>query len=117
MIQLWFMLAMAFAALLGAIGQISLKKLSDVPLGAMLFSWYTWLFIGTYGAAVLINLAAYRYGGKVSILYPVIATSYIWAAILAWKYLGESISGWTIAGIGAILIGVTLIGIGVGVAG
>jgi uncharacterized membrane protein len=112
MIQLIFMLAMVIAAALGATGQLALKKIADVPLGLMPFSLYTWFFILTYGAAVMINLAVYKFGGKVSVLYPVIALSYGFAAILAWKFLGEAISGWTIAGIITIAFGVALIGWG-----
>ena len=110
--QLIFIITMAFAALLGNVGQIALKKLSDVPLGLMPFSWYSWIFILTYGAAVMINLAAYKFGARVSIAYPIIALSYGFSAILAWKFLGEAISGWTIAGIVTITFGVALIGWG-----
>lgn len=112
MSQLIFVIAMAFAAVLGATGQLALKKVSDVPLGLMPFSWYTWLFILTYGAAVMINLAVYKFGAKIALTYPIIALSYGFAAILAWKFLGEAISGWTIAGIITITLGVALIGWG-----
>ena len=104
--------AMAFAALCGSLGQLALKRLSGVPISLMIFSWFAWAFVATYGIAVLINLWAYRSGGHVSVLYPVIATSYIWAAIFAWKFLGEPISAWTITGIAFITFGVGLIGWG-----
>lgn len=38
--------------------------------------------------------------------------SYGFSAILAWKFLGEAVSGWTIAGIITITFGVALIGWG-----
>ena len=105
-----YILAMIFASLLGAIGQIFLKLGSDKPLVKM-FSYL--LAFGTlYGIAVLINLWVYRAGVKVSIAYPIISCSYIFAALLAWKVLGESISPMTIAGMIFIVFGVSLIGLG-----
>ena len=103
-------LAMAFAALLGSIGQIFLKLGSGKPLTGM-FN-YLLAFAALYGVAVLINLWAYRVGGKVSILYPVISLSYIFTAFLAWKVLGEELSTYTVVGTMIIMIGVGLIGFG-----
>lgn len=111
MSQLIFIAAMAFAAMLGATGQLALKKVSDVPLGLMLFSWYTWLFIATYGVAVIINLLAYRAGGQASYLYPIIATSYIWVVILAAIFLGEPLTAGKIVGSIVIVIGVAIIAV------
>lgn len=103
-------LAMAFASLLGSIGQIFLKLGSGKSLSGMVN--YLLMFAFLYGFAVLINLWAYRVGGKVSVLYPVISLSYIFAAFLAWKVLGESISTQTWVGTFLIVIGVCIIGWG-----
>ena len=112
--QIYLMLAMGSAAILGALGQIFMKKGSagSLGIGALLTNWYLWGFVGCYGIGVLINFFVYRLGGKVQILYPIISLSYVFAAIFAWKLLGESISGWTWAGTFIILVGITIIGIG-----
>lgn len=102
--------AMLIAAVLGSCGQIFLKLGSGKPLAGMIP--YLAAFGLFYGVAVLINIWAYRSGGKVSILYPVIATSYIWTALFAWKVLGESISSWTIAGTVLVIVGIAVIGFG-----
>jgi len=100
---------MAFAAVLGSGGQILLKIGSTQ---SSLINWYTFGFAALYGVAVLINMFAYRVGGKVSILYPVISISYIFAAIFAWKFLGEPLNTFTLLGIFCIMIGVSIIGYG-----
>jgi uncharacterized membrane protein len=110
--QLILIGAMVIAAALGATGQMMLQRLSGVPVFQMPFSGYAWAFAFCYGLAVMINVAAYKLGGKASVLYPVIALSYVFTIILAWKFLGETISGWSIAGTAFIVIGVGLIGWG-----
>lgn len=101
---------MAFAALLGACGQLLLKTGSGKPLMQMI----PWLigFATVYGIAVLINLWAYRVGGKVTLLYPIISLSYIFTALLAWKILGEQLSAATIVGTIVVVIGVAIITLG-----
>lgn len=112
---LLLMAAMALAALFGAFGQLAMKQGSTAPLsitGILLNPWL-WGFVICYGIGVIINFFAYRLGGSVSVLYPVIALSYAFSAILAWKLLGEGLNGWTITGICVIILGVSIIGWGV----
>lgn len=102
--------AMAFAALLGATGQILLK----IGSGKQLLQMIPWLagFATLYGVAVLINIWAYKAGGKVTFVYPLISLSYIFSAVFAWKFLGEPIT-WTMAGgIALIMLGITLVIVG-----
>lgn len=113
--QLVLMAAMGFAAILGAGGQIFLKKATDVMkfnIPSLVTNWYLWGFALLYGVGVIINIGAYKLGGKVQLLYPMISLSYICAAFFAWKFLGESISLWTWAGSVVIILGVSLIGYG-----
>lgn len=111
--QLVLMGVMVVAALLGSLGQIMLKRATDVMNGSffsLLTNWYLWCFFLLYGVAVLINIVAYRLGGKVQFLYPMISLSYIFAAFLSWKLLGESIGVLTWIGSVIIVIGVSIIG-------
>ncbi len=49
--------------------------------------------------------------GELSILYPVIATSYVWVSILAPLFFpNESMNGWKWAGISIILFSICLLG-------
>lgn len=113
--QIFLMLSMALAAVFGAGGQIMLKKATDImqfsPIALATNKWL-WGFAILYGLGVIINIGAYKLGGKVQLLYPMISLSYICAAFFAWKFLGEAVSGWTWAGSVVIVIGVSLIGYG-----
>lgn len=113
--QLYLMLAMGVASILGAGGQIMLKKATEIlkltPI-ALATNWYLWGFAILYGFGVIINIGAYKLGGKVQLLYPMISLSYIVAAFFAWKFLGETVSGWTWVGTVIIIIGVSVIGYG-----
>lgn len=64
-----------------------------------------------YAIAMLILLFALR-SGELSVLYPIIALTYVWSLALAAIYLGEAISYLKIAGVVSILFGVWAIGKG-----
>jgi drug/metabolite transporter (DMT)-like permease len=51
-------------------------------------------------------------GGELSILYPLVALSYVWISILSVKMLREQMGFWKWAGVLLIVFGVGLIGIG-----
>jgi uncharacterized membrane protein len=58
-----------------------------------------------------IGVIAYR-GGELTVLVPLASLNYIWASLLAIRYLGEKMNGWKWLGIAGIMIGITLIGLG-----
>ena len=111
--QYYLMGAMAFAALLGAFGQFFLNQASGTfTFRTILTNHWLYAFAFVYGIAVIINILAYKAGGKMSIIYPVISLSYVFAALISWRLLGEHISAWTWIGTITIVLGVSLIGIG-----
>lgn len=113
--QIVLMGIMVFAAFLGASGQIFLKRASDIlelSIQSIVSNWWLYGFVICYGAAVVLQLIAYKAGGRVSIIYPVISLSYAFSAFLAWKFLGEAVSIYSVIGIVIILAGVSLIGYG-----
>lgn len=112
--QIPLMGAMAFAAFLGAIGQIMLKLASEKSLAIkqILLNWPLYVFVATYGLAVLINIWAYKVGGKTSIIYPTIALSYIFASMIAMIWFGEKINTVVWIGTVVIVLGVGIIGYG-----
>jgi drug/metabolite transporter (DMT)-like permease len=71
------------------------------------------LFAGyaLYGLMTVILVIALRHG-ELSRLYPVIALSYIWVAILSVLIFHESMNGFKIAGIAMIIAGVAVLGRG-----
>ena len=102
------------ATLLGSGGAILLKKGSDklcLNFRKMLKNYY--LFGGVFlyvTSAVFFILALSK--GELSFVYPIVATSYIWASLLSVKFLDEKMNKFKWIGICIIIIGVTLIGLG-----
>lgn len=112
--QFVLMLAMAFAAVLGATGQMFMTKGSssaELTLKGLLTNPWLWGFVGTYGLAVVINFVVYKMGGKPSIMYPVIATSYVWTVVFAAIFLGEPLTAGKVVGSVAIVAGVVCIAV------
>ena len=108
---LWAIGLVLFCALLGALGQL-LFKLGSASVSSDILSWLAnWkvlLGMALYGISAVLFIVALKYG-NLSVLYPLIATSYIWVAFLATKYLGEPFSPLNWLGIALIVGGVSLI--------
>lgn len=62
-----------------------------------------------YGCTTILFVMALR-SGELSLLYPIIALTYVWVTVLSFAVLRESINGWKIAGILIIIAGVSSIG-------
>ena len=101
----------AVAAFIGAIGQLEFKR------GADNLQWDIKMLLTNYDLilAVLVyafSTVLYVYAlskGSLSILYPVIATSYIWTMIFSKIFLKEQVGLTSWAGVFFILLGVALI--------
>jgi len=64
--------------------------------------------MGLYGLSAVLFVIALKHG-NLSVLYPVIATSYIWVTLIAFKVLHEPVSIPKWLGIALIMGGVMLI--------
>ena len=110
-IKIWPIVAVLIVALMGAVAQYFFKVASS-SVSTSILSWvlnYKFLIgAAIYGISTIIYLFALKHG-DLSILYPVIATSYIWTALLAVRFLDESMSLMKWGGIVFIMIGVALI--------
>lgn len=101
---------MLFCTILTSAAQIFLKK------GALLLpNIFTNvpLIIGCfiYGLGAFIFIVALK-GGDLSMLYPIIATSYIWVALLSDYFFDELISPLKWLGILSVVVGVSFVGFG-----
>jgi uncharacterized membrane protein len=67
--------------------------------------------IGFYGVSTAMFIPALK-GGELSVLYPLVALTYVWVSLLSVKFLNEKMNKMKWIGILLILFGVTLIGIG-----
>ena len=100
-----------FCAVLAALGQL-LFKLGSANIALSLTSWLAnWKVIGGmvfYGTSAILFIVALKHG-NLSILYPIIATSYVWVTILSIKLLNEPFPPVKWFGIILILGGVSII--------
>lgn len=77
------------AAFLGALGQFLYKSGSDRAGGSLLSYLNPRILLGVvcYTAVMALFVAAFKRGGALTVLYPVYATTFIWAALIAlWAY-------------------------------
>ena len=107
----WAIGLAALCALMGSAGQWLFKR-GSASVDAHLMSWLTnGNVIGgmaLYGLSAVLFIFALKHG-RLSILYPVIATSYIWVTLISAQALGEAVSVSKWGGIALILGGVILI--------
>ncbi len=116
--QLWAVLVVLLASLLGGLGANFLKKGSEkFHLGTlikkpwrMLKNYELVLGISLYALGTILFIPALK-GGELSILYPIVSTSYVWTVIFSRFMIGERINWEKIIGAVLIVIGVSLLGL------
>jgi uncharacterized membrane protein len=64
-----------------------------------------------YGINTLMLVLALK-DGELSMLYPIIALTYVWVTLLSYVVLSEPPNAWKNVGIGVIVIGVAVLGRG-----
>lgn len=64
-----------------------------------------------YGLSTLLLVLALR-DGELSLLYPVIALTYVWVTVLSFAIFHDEMNPWKIVGIVLIVAGVTVLGKG-----
>jgi len=110
MTELWAILLVVFATILGALGAFFIKRSGGITkdIKKLLTNKLLILGILLYGFSPVFNIIAFR-GGELTVLYPLISFTYIWSSILAVKYLNEKMDAYRWAGIALIVIGAALI--------
>jgi len=87
-------LLVAVASILGAAGQFLFKAGSAKPEMSVTTFLTSPLTIGgmiSYIAVMVMFTTAFRMGGSVRVLYPIYASTFIWAALGAYILYGEAI--------------------------
>ena len=96
------------AAFLGALGQFFYKS------GATFVSYVlnARLLAGVvcYIAVMVLFVAAFKRGGALTVLYPIYASTFIFAAIIAWLAYGTPIRAPHLAGFALLILGMYLLG-------
>ena len=98
------------AAVLGASGQYLYKlgagRLSTVPLYR---NWPLFSGMVLFCVVMVLFVIAFKMGGRMSVVYPIYATTFVWGTVLAIWVDREPFSWVQIGGVGVILIGVAMI--------
>ncbi len=113
--QLKAVLTMVLCTIFTASGQILWK----LGVGALSFA-NLWTFLNlpfilgfvSYGIGAALMITAFR-KGELSILYPIVATSYVWVSLLSPAlFPGDFMNAWKWAGVLTILFAVSILGWG-----
>ena len=106
-------LCFLLASLLGALGQYLYKSGADsVDGGVVGYLLNSRLLAGAacYIAVMVLFVVAFRKGGALTVLYPIYATTFIWAAVLALIFYGTPIKPVNVAGMALLVGGMYLMG-------
>ena len=101
------------AAFLGALGQFLYKSGADRASGSVASYLLNTRLLGgvlCYVAVMVLFVAAFKRGGSLTVLYPIYATTFIWAAIIAWLVYGTPIRPANIGGMALLIAGMYFMG-------
>jgi multidrug transporter EmrE-like cation transporter len=101
------------ASLLGALGQYFYKSGADVAGGSVESYLVNPRLLGgvvCYVAVMVLFVAAFKKGGSLTVLYPIYATTFIWAALIALLAYDTPIKAINVGGMGLLVLGMYLMG-------
>jgi multidrug transporter EmrE-like cation transporter len=101
------------ASLLGALGQFLYKSGSEKTTSTIASYLFNERLLGgvlCYVAVMVLFVAAFKNGGALSVLYPIYATTFIWAALISLLAYGTPIKPVNIAGMVLLVGGMYLMG-------
>jgi multidrug transporter EmrE-like cation transporter len=101
------------ASLLGALGQFLYKSGAERATGGVTSYLLNPRLLGgvlCYIAVMVLFVAAFKRGGALSVLYPIYATTFIWAALIAYFAYDTAIKPIHVAGMLLLIGGMFLMG-------
>ena len=101
------------ASVLGAVGQFLYKSGADRTDQSLLSYALNPRLLGgvvCYIAVMALFVAAFKRGGALSVLYPIYATTFIWAALIARVAYDTPIKGVNLIGMTLLVLGMYLMG-------
>jgi drug/metabolite transporter (DMT)-like permease len=112
--KLWAISLMFFTTFLTSTAQIFYKfGVETITLNLFALITNVNLLIGLFLYAVGGGLMIISFrGGEVSVLYPIVATSYIWVSFLSIAFLNEFMNVYKWLGVSVIFMGIVFIGYG-----
>ena len=111
----WAIAVALLCTLLTSMGQIFFKQGSDafaLTMAGTILNTSLVIGMALYGLGALLLIIALKHG-ELSVLYPLIATSYIWVSLISPHFFPhDTMNPIKWVGIGVIVVGVSMIGIG-----
>ena len=101
------------AAFLGALGQFFYKsgaEKTDSTFASHIINARLLAGVGCYVAVMVLFVAAFKRGGALTVLYPIYASTFIFAAIIAWFAYDTPIRAPHFAGFALLIAGMYLLG-------
>ncbi len=98
---------------MGALGQYLYKsgaESSGGSLASYLFNPRLLAGVACYVAVMVLFVAAFKRGGSLTVLYPIYATTFIWAALLALVFYETPIKPVNVGGMALLVVGMYLMG-------
>jgi multidrug transporter EmrE-like cation transporter len=112
--KLWAIGLVLLASLIGSFGPIMLKKASgkiSMSIKSLIKNYYLFLGILFYAIGTILFVPALK-GGELSVLYPLVAITYVWVSLWSIKILKEKMNKQKWIGVALVIIGVAFIGLG-----
>ena len=107
------MLMFLLAAVIGAVGQFLYKSgasQTTADWSSYLLNWRLLAGVVSYIAVMVLFVAAFKQGGALSVLYPLYASTFIWAAVIGLFAYGVPIKPINILGMLLLVFGMYLMG-------
>lgn len=101
------------ASFFGAVGQFLYKSGAEKAGGSIASYASNWRLLSgviCYVAVMVLFVAAFKRGGSLSTLYPIYATTFIWAALIGLLAYGTPIKPINMAGMAVLVFGMFLMG-------
>ena len=101
------------AAFLGALGQFLYKSGAERAGSSVASYLLNVRLLGgvvCYVAVMILFVAAFKKGGALTVLYPTYATTFIWAAVIAWMVYAVPIRPINVGGMLLLVLGMYLMG-------
>lgn len=112
--QLWAIGLVLLACFIGSFGPIMLKKASgkiSLRIKELIKNYYLISGFLFYALGTILFIPALK-GGELSVLYPLVATVYIWVSLWSIKFLKEKMNKHKWIGVLLVITGVIFIGLG-----
>lgn len=111
----WAILVVILCTVFTSAGSLLLKiganRISFSSIFGVLEGWQIIAGLFLYFIGFIMLTFSFRHG-ELSVLFPFVSLSFVWVAILSFMVLGEIIKPLEMAGFGAIVLGVVIIGVG-----